>query len=362
MIWLDLYVMIARLQETCLKSICLECEENNDGPQLCFTFGVIADIQYADKGDALSFWKTGIRYYRNSYHLLQSAIEEWNSEANQPGFVLQLGDIIDGVNVKLKTSQSSLDKLLREIEKSKAPFHHVWGNHELYNFNRDYLIHSKLNTKVLEDTSALCSSTSPTCSPNNSDPMQFYAYHFSPFPKFRFIIVDTYDLSILGLDRTSRKYQQSWDFLMQDDNPENANDLKDRCEEYCLEFNGGFSKEQLEWLNEVLTFADQNKEKVVIAGHVPIHPGAKHGHCLAWNYTAILSVLHAHACVVCYIAGHDHSGGYCVDDKGIHHLTLEGVIETPPGSHAFATVYMYDNKMIIHGRGRTPSRELEFRK
>lgn len=31
-----------------------------------------------------------------------------------------------------------------------------------------------------------------------------------------------------------------------------------------VQFNGGFSQEQLNWLNEVLTFSDKNQEKVVI--------------------------------------------------------------------------------------------------
>lgn len=31
-----------------------------------------------------------------------------------------------------------------------------------------------------------------------------------------------------------------------------------------VQFNGGFSQEQLNWLNEVLTFSDRNQEKVVI--------------------------------------------------------------------------------------------------
>lgn len=31
-----------------------------------------------------------------------------------------------------------------------------------------------------------------------------------------------------------------------------------------VQFNGGFSPEQLNWLNAVLTFSDRNQEKVVI--------------------------------------------------------------------------------------------------
>lgn len=36
------------------------------------------------------------------------------------------------------------------------------------------------------------------------------------------------------------------------------------CEPQFVQFNGGFSQEQLNWLNEVLTFSDTNQEKVVI--------------------------------------------------------------------------------------------------
>lgn len=61
------------------------------------------------------------------------------------------------------------------------------------------------------------------------------------------------------------------------------------------------------------------------------------------------------------MAGHDHDGGYCVDSSGIHHLTLEGVIETPPGGDAFGTVYVYEDKMILKGKGRIKNRELLYR-
>nr|QFF91292.1 ADP-ribose/CDP-alcohol diphosphatase, manganese dependent isoform 3 [Potamotrygon motoro] len=75
----------------------------------------------------------------------------------------------------------------------------------------------------------------------------------------------------------------------------------------------------------------------------------------------MLSMLQAHSSVVCFIAGHDHDGGYYLDDCGIHHLTFEGVIETSPESQAFGTVHVYEDRMILEGRGRIPRRVLWYR-
>lgn len=33
-----------------------------------------------------------------------------------------------------------------------------------------------------------------------------------------------------------------------------------------VQFNGGFSQDQLDWVDKVLTYADENQERVVIAG------------------------------------------------------------------------------------------------
>lgn len=61
------------------------------------------------------------------------------------------------------------------------------------------------------------------------------------------------------------------------------------------------------------------------------------------------------------MAGHDHDGGYHRDeDSGVHYLTLEGVIETPPDCDAFGTVSVYEDRMVIKGNGRIADRELLF--
>nr|XP_033815783.1 manganese-dependent ADP-ribose/CDP-alcohol diphosphatase-like isoform X2 [Geotrypetes seraphini]XP_033815784.1 manganese-dependent ADP-ribose/CDP-alcohol diphosphatase-like isoform X2 [Geotrypetes seraphini] len=334
--------------------------QQSDGKsELYFSFGVIADIQYADTDDRLNAWGTRMRYYRHSLCLLQSAIEEWNKEIPCPSFVLQLGDIIDSLNYKNKTSKILLKCVLKQIEKMNAPFHHVWGNHELYNFNRMFLTNSALNTKHLEDKSIEASANTKLSCHEDANPDHFYAYHFSPFTKFRFVMIDTYDLNTVEKDVSSARYKETEEFLRV-----KANRSPDRFQDYeahFLNFNGGFGKDQLDWLDRLLTFSDENKEKVVVFGHVPIHPESKKRACLAWNYRDALAVLQAHKCVVCYLAGHDHEGGYCLDSHGIHHVTLEGLVESPPGSHAFGTMYVYEDRMVLHGRGRTRSRVLYYR-
>ncbi|XP_056405471.1 manganese-dependent ADP-ribose/CDP-alcohol diphosphatase-like [Hyla sarda] len=314
----------------------------------CFTFGVIADIQYADKADGPSCWKT-MRYYSQSCLHLQDAIKRWNAEDIAPKFVLQLGDIIDCFNKRAGMSEASLQKILTMMMAAKMPFHHVWGNHEFYNFSRDYLMASKLNTSCLEDTRI----DSPDQSPEGTSEGDYYAYHFSPYTKFRFIVVDTYDLSTIGRELNSDGLRKSLAFL--DNNQSNCNGF------HLLEFNGGMGKEQLAWLNDVLTYSDKKGERVIIAGHIPVHPKAIHSLCLAWNYDEILRTIQSHQSVVCYFAGHDHNGGYHLDSHGIHHITMEGVIESPSGSNAFGTVYVYEDGFILRGRGRVRDRYLPYR-
>ncbi|XP_030063844.1 manganese-dependent ADP-ribose/CDP-alcohol diphosphatase isoform X2 [Microcaecilia unicolor] len=328
--------------------------------ELYFSFGVIADIQYADTDDRLNAWGTSMRYYRHSLCLLQSAIEEWNKEIPCPSFVLQLGDIIDSSNSVHKASKIVLKCVLKQIEKMNVPFHHVWGNHELCNFGRNFLTNSALNTKHLEDKTVEVSASATVSCHEDVNPQHFYAYHFSPFTNFRFVMIDTYDLNVVEKDVSSTRYEETKEFLRMRANRSPYRWQDD--EAHLLMFNGGFGKDQLDWLDRLLTFSDENKEKVVVFGHVPIHPESKKRACLAWNYRDALAILQAHKCVVCYLAGHDHDGGYCLDSHGIHHVTLEGLVESPPGSHAFGTVHVYKDRMVLHGRGRTTSRVLYFRR
>ena len=63
-----------------------------------FSFGVIADIQYADIEDAMNFSKTEHRGYRNALQEAKRAVEYWKQLSPPPVFIAQLGDLIDGQN------------------------------------------------------------------------------------------------------------------------------------------------------------------------------------------------------------------------------------------------------------------------
>ncbi|XP_069605301.1 manganese-dependent ADP-ribose/CDP-alcohol diphosphatase-like [Ranitomeya imitator] len=316
--------------------------------QLYFTFGVIADIQYANKPDGLSGWKT-MRYYSQSCLHFQDAIKQWNAKDIKPKFVLQLGDIIDSYNKRAGRSEESLEMVLSMTKVALMPFHHVWGNHEFYNFTREYLMDSKLNTTWLQDKQQ--KELEQSCG-GTSDNKDYYAYHFCPHTKFRFIVVDTYDLNVISGEMSIEKHLKSLNLMESSQDKLNGFHLR--------EFNGGMGQEQLAWLNDVLSYSDQNGEKVIIAGHIPIHPKAMRSACLAWNYDEILRTIYSHQCVVCYFAGHDHSGGYHRDSHGIHHVTMEGVIESPPGTNAFGTVFVYEDGLLLEGRGRVRDRFLPY--
>ena len=65
-----------------------------------FSFGVIADIQFADADDGQDFKKTVVRRYRNTLTVLHKAVDMWLAQAEDLGYpiqlIAQLGDIIDG--------------------------------------------------------------------------------------------------------------------------------------------------------------------------------------------------------------------------------------------------------------------------
>ncbi|XP_029978385.1 manganese-dependent ADP-ribose/CDP-alcohol diphosphatase-like [Sphaeramia orbicularis] len=315
-----------------------------------FTFGLIADIQYADIDDGFNYARTRRRYYRNSLQLLRNARESWSESAVKPEFILQLGDIIDGFNKPHNASDRALDTVLREFSSIPVEVHHVWGNHEFYNFSRSQLLGSKLNYTL--HTHRKLSGARPRD--------DIYAYQFSPFPGFRFVVLDAYDVSLLGREESSEEYRRALSLIRQYNNNEDLNQPPVAKQRFAM-FNGGFSKDQLDWLDSILSSADERHEKVTLVSHLPVHPCSTDPVCLAWNYNELLEIIQSHSSVVCFMAGHDHDGGYYWDkDGGVHHLTVEGVIETPPNCNAFATVSVYDDRMVLKGNGRIEDRVLMF--
>ncbi|XP_040032884.2 manganese-dependent ADP-ribose/CDP-alcohol diphosphatase [Gasterosteus aculeatus] len=331
-----------------------------DEPPL-FTFGVIADIQYADIDDGYNFTRTRRRYYRGSLRLLTNARRSWSESGVKPEFILQLGDIIDGFNKGRDSSDRALDAVLTEFGCGLPEVHHVWGNHELYNFSRAALLRSRLNGTARPSGAPADDGTArPSGAPADS---QLCAYHFSPFPGFRFVVLDAYDVSLLGRETSSDQYSDAMAVIKQHNNNEDLNCppvFVGQLQRFTM-FNGGFGKQQLDWLESVLSTADDKQERVTIVSHLPVHPWSTADICLAWNFDELLAIIRCHGSVVCFMAGHDHDGGYYQDEgTGVHHVTFPGVIETPPDSDAFGTVSVYKDQMVLKGYGRVTDRVLPF--
>lgn len=177
-------------------------------PAPLFAFGVIADIQYADAEDGYDFSGYRRRYYRQSLQLLRDAVAAWAAERPPLAFVLQLGDSIDGLNARGGRAGAALEQVLAALGRLPVPVHHTWGNHEFYNFSRARLAHTGLNSRP-----AGAAAPAGDCQ----------AYHFSPAARFRVVVLDAYDVSVLGREPDSPHYQEALQLLREKNPNESLN-------------------------------------------------------------------------------------------------------------------------------------------
>jgi len=336
-----------------------------------FSFGLITDIQYADISDRQNSSNAKWRRYRNSLFCLQEAVTYWKAEKSSPAFIVQLGDIIDGFNASLvdangderNFSKEALVAVMKEFSKlpHEMPVFHNLGNHELYNFSRKELTKSVLHPFNSCPSAAYLSlhRSHPVISKGETKPFYF---SFSPHPKFCFVYLDSYDISILGEEESSPRYKRGIKMIRRHNKNEDLVSLDglNGLEKRFVESNGAIGTAQLSWLNNVLHHAQENGQKVVIFSHVPIHPGNRKPLDLLWNYEDVLKVLWQFRCVVACLHGHTHEADYYLDKNGIHHLAFDAVVEAPLQSNAFATLHVKNDSITIEGFGVIKSQVLTF--
>jgi manganese-dependent ADP-ribose/CDP-alcohol diphosphatase len=254
-----------------------------------------------------------------------------------------LGDILDGKSKALNMEEKCLSELLDLTTTTGCPWHYCIGNHDLVALSRekiyDALIPSELRT---------------TCSPT-----RLY-YDFCPHPGFRFVLLDGYDISTISA--TTKEHEQYAKILLSDNNP----NLKDPHGDWLkglsgparrfVPFNGGVSQTQLDWLSSVLERAERAGERCFIFSHMPCHPGCCRTGGLIWNYEEVLSVLQKHSgTVVAVFSGHDHDGGYEIDETGIHHVVPAAPLECDEGELAYGHLAVYAHHCDVHWTGKTPA-------
>ena len=319
------------------------------------SFGLITDVQYADHDNTLNYRKDRTRYYRNSICLVKEAVVQWQDKANENNlkFIIQLGDLIDGKSANNR--EKILDLLLNELKsdfKETIPefmLYHVWGNHEFYNFKRDELVKTELNSAKLL---------------NNQISEHANYYKLDVTSDIKLICLDFYELSTIGYDEDSDIYKESMEFLRQNNHntDPNYNEGLEGINRRFIRINGALNKKQLSWLEDQLQLLREQNKKVIICGHQPIHPNATLiPGCLAWNFQEILDIFDKFdGTILAYFSGHDHYGHYYYTSNNILHITFDAILETPPGANAFVTIKIFENKIKIESVGVIGNHEINF--
>ncbi|KAE8707458.1 Manganese-dependent ADP-ribose/CDP-alcohol diphosphatase [Hibiscus syriacus] len=283
---------------------------NGQGRHPIFSFGVIADVQYADIPDGHSF--LGVRrYYRHSILVLQRAVKSWNDCKNL-NFVINFGDIVDGKCPK----DQSLDAVKKVV--GEYPIMAVVMPTRTMTFHQPQVI------DLLYWMDMIFSAIGwPIDHPNTLEAMKVLNEKNPNSNKN----------SPEGLEGVDRR------FVM---------------------FNGAVGKEQMEWLNSVLQDATNMEQKVIVCCHLPLDPGATSKTTLLWNYDQVMDVIHRYDCVKVCLSGHNHEGGYSIDSHGVHHRVLDAALECPPGTDAFGYIDVYDNMLSLVGTDRLENTDFSF--
>ncbi len=257
--------------------------ESSEPEDARFSFGVIADIQHADKANV------GTRHYRESLDLLKKCVADLGQR--KLSFVIELGDIVDG-NETLDRTQADLNRVLSVLDPLAGKLHHVLGNHCM-NAGREYV----LKRYGLE--------------------RGYYDFVPQGIKGWRMVVLDGNDAGY-----------------------------------------GVIGREQLDWLRRTLARAEAQGERVLLFCHFAVAQEAAAHHRLN-QPEPLKQILAESPCVVAYLAGHDHQGGYAEKD-GLYHVTVQAMVDAS-AKNAFGVVHVYDDRLVLEGIGDVPSRTMKLR-
>lgn len=313
-----------------------------------FSFGILADIQYADIDDASNFGKTEFRYYRQSLEGARKAGRAFQDE--HVSFVAQLGDLIDGQNGgtygaglgRGRTSEDALTKVLNVLSAYEGPYYHAVGNHELMNFQNPNILNDKFNDQHVI-----------------AKQKNYFSFHQN---NWTFVMLNAYENS-LELPADSEGYKEA-EIILRRENPQvvNAGNGKvdffrglDGDRQRFVPFNGAYGEKQLQWLQNELDTARQKGHSVVLFSHTPVHPNSASWRNVNYDAPDLLNLLKDyHDVVTAVFAGHSHRGGYYFDaESGISHTTVQAILTHVD---SFGIVDVFTDDLRLRGFGALPSR------
>ncbi len=278
--------------------------QNKEKP--LFTFGIIADVQYADQPNS------GTRHYRLSPKKFSESVDSFNHY--KVDFILSLGDYID-------KNLGSYDTLNPIAARLTMPLYFVLGNHEFsVNDNEKDQVLKKENLKK--------------------------PYYSFVKKNWRFIVTNGNDVSLYAYTKENEKYKEADTLLKQ---------LKAQKLPQAQTWNGAIGKEQLLWLEKEIKEAEKKKQHVIITSHFPLYPDEASE--LLWNAREVRTLIERYPNVFAYLNGHVHKSQYFLQN-GKHYISFRGMVELE--DNAFAIVNVYKDRLEIKGLGKEVSRTLRL--
>lgn len=322
-----------------------KCHKMSEFPETLFSVGIMADLQFVDADDSFSFVYKNVRRYRQSLGILAKGAEYFSSDCSKTVCNILLGDVIDA---KAKDSNQS-ETALQHVFKLTVPrnnWHFCVGNHDLSALSRERI--SQLYLPVFTE--------------DNAGSANCLYYSFSPHVGFRFIFLDPFDVS--SLNPSSELHRNIADSLLLRKNPNlrgenrNGNWMTGLSEDLMryMPYNGMIGDNQIDWLKKQLEQAKLACEKVMIFCHLPCYWRCVHPSGLMWNSEQVLGIIQSAGNVVAWWSGHDHNGGYAMDETGIHHIIPPAPLECDLDQVAFGKLEIKaDNYAVLNWKGKVPN-------
>jgi hypothetical protein len=167
---------------------------------------------------------------------------------------------------------------------------------------------------------------------------------------WRFLVLDGMDYSIKGgWPETSENYRRGRELLEK---------LRAAGAREAQDWNGAIGEAQRQWLDRALADATGRKQRAIVFCHFPVLPEACRSEHLLWNCEEILAIVEKHKAAAAWINGHDHAGGYALR-KGVHHLTLPGLVETDPEA-ACGVMDVYEGRLTYRRAGKSGGLDFEL--
>ena len=273
-------------------------------PRRTLRFGVLTDTHYADRPTA------GTRHYADSLQKVDEAIEAFNRA--KVDFVIELGDLKDmDAKGTPELTLRYLDFIEQRLRRFDGPLYHVLGNHDMDCITKEeFLAHT-----------------------SNAGRANGRAYYSFEAQGVRCIVLD----ANFNADMTPYS-RGNFDWRV-----------------------ANIPTEQLDWLDEELKRHRRQPTIIFLHQMLDSFSDINKDLCVK-NADKAVEIIERHEQVLAVIQGHHHPGHYSFR-RGIHYLTLQGMIEQAAPTNSYAIVEVRPGGDIsVDGFKSCPDRELSRQK